>query len=286
VIMHRKMRIELDRGYELWFDILDSPIANLWLDRMMMRHLWPLDDPRRFYGFNTKQHEEQIAHDEILQCIDIINRYQPIITKKFTSVHDQDMLNYLHHIFETYHGLLDQQNTHWWHNAPDVVRRALAQLNISVHRCESLRYRRPRIVCTWFGMPKTQKLDLELINNYGTLNIDFGGVYLNYVEIGKTLSDLASDKDSYISDAAFRPFDHYSADFVIYFYDDNQLRLLDQIDDYYQQHRDFFQGRGIMHSRDARALPLKFKVAQLVNIDPNITYQIQQQQMIKTIDIL
>lgn len=284
--MNQQMLIRLQHGYELWFDIIDSPIAQLWLERMMIRHSWPLDDPRRFYGFNDPATEKQIAQAEIQQCIQVINAFQPIIKRSFTSVYDQDFLNYLHHVFERYHGLLDQQNTDWWHNAPVVVQKALSNLNIAVHRCESLRAHRPRIVCTWFGMPKTQSLTLDLIRDNGRLNIDFGGVYLNYVEIGKTLLDLATDNDSYISDDGFRPFDHYSADFVVYFYRDDQQSAIDRVTKYYDQHRDFFQSRNIMSSQDPRALPLKFKVAQLRNPNDIVIDNIRLQQHIQSIEIL
>lgn len=284
--MNQKMLIKLQQGYELWFDIIDSPIAQLWVERMMIRHAWPLDDPARFYGFNNLAIEEQIARREIQQCIQIINTFEWIVTKPFTSVRDQDFLNYLHHIFEGYHGLLDQQNTDWWNRAPVAVQKALSRLNIAVHRCESLRSHRPRFVCTWFGMPKTESLTLDQIRNHGCLNIDFGGVYLNYVEIGKTLLDLATDNDHYISDDAFRPFNHYSADFVVYFYHDDQQSAVRRVNEYYDQHRDFFRSQNIASSQDPRALPLKFKVAQLINIDDDIMDNVRQQQLIKTIEIL
>lgn len=267
------------------FDLEDSPIADLWLERMSHRQNWPLDDARRFYGFNSAQQEQALAKDMILQCVKTINQHDPVVTRPFTSVQDQDYLNYLHHIFEVYHGLLDQQNTEWWLRAPLAVQQALAQLNIAVHRCESLRSARPRFVCTWFGMPKTQKLDPSVMMQHGGLNIDFGGVYLNYVEIGKTLLDLATDNDQYIDDSAFKPFDHYSADFAVYFFQDDQALGMQKIHDYLQRNREFFSARGITGIHDHRAMPLKFKVAQLRSWPSDIIQQIQIQQMIKSIEI-
>lgn len=251
---------------ELTFELTDSPVTDLWLERMSMRHQWPLDDPARFYGFGSSQEEQDRALNMIWECISVINNYQPIIDRTIESVNDQDTLNYLHHIFEVYHGLLDSQNTDWWLAAPKSVQHALAQLNIAVHRCESVKFDKPRFVCTWFGMPKTKRLTQDLFEQCGTLDLDFGGVYLNYVEIGKTFLDLATDNDQYIADEAFKPFEHYSADFVVYLFDKDPAfsqYMQNLISRYYENNKSFFQQRGINGVDDYRVQPLKFKVAQL-----------------------
>lgn len=252
-------------SHALKFRILDTPVANLWLDKMTQRDQWPLDDPQRFYNFGSYDHEKQKAAEMIKSCIYTINQYQPIIEREFTSVDDQDLMNYLHNIFERYHGMLDHQTGEFWEHASESVRRALADLNIAVHRCESVGGL-PRVVCTWFGQPKTSKLPIELQEKYGQMGCDFGGVYLNYVEIGKTARDLAHDNDQYIADDMFKPFDFYSSDFVVTFFQKTPAEMdpvLVSIDNYFLQHRDFFESRGITSSRDTRMLPLRFKVAQL-----------------------
>lgn len=257
----------------LTFRIEQSPIARLWTERMLERTQWPLDDPKRFYGFNSPQQEEERAKSALLECIQLINDYDYIIQRRFTSVFDQDFLNYLHHVFEVYHGLLDQQDHDWFLSAPGHVQQALGNLNVAVHRCESLRHNKPRFVCTWFGQPKEKTLPDNLMLEHGTLNIEFGGVYLNYVEIGKTLFELATDNDNYIAANAFKPFKHYSSDFVAYFYDTNTLELskdLNLIDRYYRQHREFFQSQGLDNINSVKARPLKFKVAQLDYTDRNL----------------
>ena len=251
---------------ELTFDLINSPVTDLWLERMSMRQQWPLDDPTRFYGFGSAQEEQDRALNMIQECISTINSYQPIIERTITSVNDQDTLNYLHHIFEVYHGLLDRQDNNWWLTAPKSVQHALAQLNIAVHRCESAKFDKPRFVCTWFGMPKTKRLTQDLFEQYGTSDVDFGGVYLNYVEIGKTFLDLATDNDQYIADEAFKPFEHYSADFVVYLFDRDPASsqyIQNLISGYYENNKSFFQQRGISGVDDYRVQPLKFKVAQL-----------------------
>jgi len=260
--------------YELRFRIKNTPISVLWMERMLQRTAWPLDHPDRFYGFRSQSEEVQRAQTMIEQCIETINGYKPIVERRFEPT--QDCLNYLHNIFERYHGLLDQQNTEFWHSAPEPVRRALAELNLAVHRYESSsRTNHPRIVCTWFGMPKTHKLDPTLQHTYGSSEIKFGTVYLNYCEIGKTVEDLAQDNDKYIGDDAFRPFSHYSADFNIAFYDYNLAACYGQVQRYIDQHQDFFVAHGIKSVYNVKAQPLRFPVAE-IEYDGNRNHLLSQ----------
>ena len=286
-----KITIGETQNTELEFELIKSPITDLWVEKMRQRHPYVLDDPRRFYGFDDPAHELKRAETMIQDCIDTINDYQHIIKRQFAGAQDQDTLNYLHHIFEVYHGLLDQQTTDWWNAAPEAVRRALADLNIAVHRCESAtRLNRPRMVCTWFGLPKDQVLSQALMLEHGTLITDFGGVYLNYVEIGKTVKDLATDNDQYIHDDAFKPFEHYSADFVVYFFNTDQTEVqqdLASMSAYIKEHRDFFDKKGITSVDDPRANPLKFKVAQLRYQDSQeVIDLVRANQFVKQVEII
>jgi len=279
------MIITLNQGLELIFDIFSDEISLAWLERMRNRFSWPLDDPRRFYGFGSLEEQQLDAERRLLADIDIINSYQHIIDRDWTNIYDQDLLNYLHNVFERYHGLLDQQNTDWWISAPDSVKQALARLNIDVHRAESIGAgANPRFVCTWYGQPKEKRFTLDQITNCGRLQTDWGGVYVNYVEIGKTLEDLSHDNDQYISDDAFRPFLHYSSDFVVRFYD--QQSDLDSIAKYFSQHREFFLSRGIDSPTHHLALPYRFKVGEIrCNDRDHLLGMISQQQQITEIII-
>ena len=283
------MYIELGKNLTLQFRLLDSPLTELWLERMSQRNQYPLDHPDRFYGFDSLDTEEARATKMIVDCIDTINTYQHVITKPFTSIHDQDCLNYLHNIFEKYHGLLDKQNTDYWINAPDTVKKALAELNLAVHRCESVHKRsNPRFVCTWFGLPKTKRLPVGIIEKYGTLESTFGTVYINYVEIGKTLADLAHDNDNYIADDAFKPFDFYSADFIVRFNtssDQQTSKKLVEMEKYFNEHNDFFQSRGYNTFTHEKLLPYHLPVAELVETMPQeqLLKEIQKQQYINKV---
>jgi hypothetical protein len=268
----------------LEFQLLDSPFTELWTERMNSRGQYPLDHPDRFYGFNSQEEEARRAEYYICSCIETINNYQSIIDRPFTNYQDQDCLNYLHNIFERYHGQLDQQNTEFWNQAPDEVRQALANLNLAVHRCESIyRGARPRFVCTWYGMPKTLHLPQEHMLKYGTLSTLFGTVYLNYCEIGKTLEDLTVDRDNYIGDNMFKPYDFYSADFVVKFWDDTTQEVqnkLQSMQQYYNTHQEFFAKQGYNNFNNPKLLPLRFPVAQLVETMPReqLLEEIKQRQ--------
>jgi hypothetical protein len=257
------------------FQIRNTPIAELWAERMHKRHSWPLDHPDRFYGFGTTEQEKDNAQKYILHCIKVINDHELLILRPFEWT--QDCLNYLHNVFEIHHGLLDQQTSSYWLSAPNSVRRALAELNLAVHRCETaMQPPVPRFVCTWYGMPKTQQLDLDLQRKYGESQIKFGTVYLNYCEIGKTVEDLEQDNDTYIADEAFRPFSHYSADFNVQF-NEQDLRQKDQrIQHYIDQHQEFFLAKNITSVYNVQAQPLRFPVADLI-------YSGNQQQLINEI---
>jgi hypothetical protein len=276
----------------LQFQVLDNPIARLWVDCMSLRNQWPLDDPKRFYGFNSQEDEECIALKKIQECVQGINSWQPMIDRSLITVHDQDTLNYLHNIFEQWHGLLDQHPVHPDYGPiPDAVRQHLANLNVNVHRCESVaRGNRPRFVCTWFGMPKTNSLPVELMKEYGTLNPKFGTVCLNYVEIGKTLEDLTQDCDNYIGDDAFKPFNYYSADFNVRMHEETVSYTADKLQrmqQYYNNHLEFFHDRGYTLFQDPRLLPLRFPVAELIETMPQnqLLEQIEQHQMITNITL-
>ena len=260
--MPQHLLIHLSQGLTLQFKIRPTPLAELWVERMQARGSYPLDHPDRFYGFGSQLEERIRAEIMIEQCITTINQHTPIIKREFDW--SQDCLNYLHNIFERYHGLLDQQTSEYWQQAPDQVKQALAELNLAVHRCETvLEGTKPRFVCTWFGMPKTKKLDPAQLAQWGETQIQFGTVYLNYCEIGKTVEDLAHDNDEYIGEDAFRPFGHYSADFHVAFFNHDLSFKEPGMQQYIDRHQDFFLAHGITSVYNAIAQPLRFPVADL-----------------------
>jgi hypothetical protein len=281
--MSKYLVIQLGQSGDLTLKFLlrQTELVTLWLERMNLRHNWALDHRDRFYNCNSGNKDIELAVTSIKQCISTINSFEKIIDREFEFT--QDHLNYLHHIFEVYHGLLDQQTHDFWIKAPDGVKRALAELNIAVHRCESVnRGQHPRFVCTWFGMPKTKQLNETIKKKYGESSIKFGSVYLNYCEIGKTLEDLTIDDDKYISDDAFKPFGHYSADFNVQFGDRDLGNMFQPIQRYIEQHMDFFLAQGITSVYNVHAKPLRFPIADLefVGSKTALLDQISQRQWV------
>ena len=283
---HLIIRLGQDGTLELKFQIRDTPIAELWTERMQARGHYPLDHPDRFYGFGTLEQEQLRAVEYIQSCIATINAHEPLVHRPFE--YTQDCLNYLHNIFEQHHGLLDQQSSDYWSCAPESARKALAELNLAVHRCESVAVStNPRFVCTWYGMPKTHRLAVDLQEQHTESQIQFGTVYLNYCEIGKTAEDLANDNDKYISDDAFRPFDHYSADFNVQFRDQDLTDRYGKVQRYIDQHRDFFIARGITNVYNTQARPIRLPVADLVDNSnqEQLLAQIAQRQWVQQVTI-
>ena len=236
----------------LKYKIRNTNIAQKWASKVATCiENYNIDQPNRFYGFDDYIGEKTKAIEAINRCCEIIDEYSPIIKRRVNQNIDQDTLNFLHHIFEVYHGLLGQPHD-FYIGAPEYVQKALAQLNIEVHRCESFvegsgRKIMPRHIVTWFGMNRNDKLEPEDYNHF-TDYYESGTIYLLYVEIGKTLEDLATDNDQYIGEDAYKPFVHYTADFVVRFFGTsketwkaNRIKMKQ----YYEKNKDFFDSKGL-----------------------------------------
>lgn len=261
---------------EIKYRLRDTPIARKWTERVLaaQQQGYSIDNPSRFYGFGTLQEQVQHALDSINHTVDQLNQWIPI-NYRLQSVDDQDTLNQLHHVFETEHGLLDQKDTD-----PDY-KQALCNLNLLVHRCESVaRGARPRHVITYFGLPKTQVLVPEDYQYFDT-KVNFGTVYINYVEIGKTLFDLMMDNDAYIKPEAFQPFCHYSADFVVRFWNDDNDDLYTHLENYYSKHHDFFESIGYTWENLSRSIG-SIPVAD-IEFAGNILHELETRQFVKAV---
>lgn len=268
------------------------PVAYRWLERLSTAHHlgYPIDEDKRFYGFNNREQEIKIALQRINQDIDDINAYQPIIDRKMHDVKDQDTLNYLHHIFEEYHGQLDQQNHRFWLKAPDSAKKALARLNIDVHRCESVADGiAKKFLVTYYGLPKDtvfKDIDYQYITNTN----QFGQLSILYAEIGKTLSDMYRDQDDYIGlNDMLLPYTHCSADFRVDFYERDQDQAdieAEEVWKYYLQHQEMFLKFGCKY-RDPKHQPGKIPVADMIyESKSQVINNITPRQMIKSVEIL
>ena len=278
--------IEYNNKFTLRYRLRDNAFVPRWVGRVLLaQQNYSIDDPDRFYGFGSIEQQQQESIKWINQCVDIINNYDNIIDRKLTSVADQDTLNYLHNIFEKYHGMLATQTHDFWNQAPKEVRTALANLNVLVHRCESVaKGAEPRHVVTYYGLPKTKTLTREDYNLFEP-QAKFGTVYLNYVEIGKTLEDLAIDDDKYIGDDAFKPWHYYSADFNVKFWQDDSLLITElnaKIKQYYQDNQEFFESRGYKWG-DYRLARGGLPLADLVDAPEDLLEQLESNQQVSRV---
>jgi hypothetical protein len=277
----------------LRYQIHNTNIAQKWAAKLAycIDSSISIDDPKRFYGFNSYEEEKSKAITAINNCIDTINDYSPnFVQRKIYENIDQDTLNYLHHIFEVYHGLLNEPHD-FFKNAPPAVQKALGQLNVEVHRCEGLadnseRKQLPTQMVTYYKLEKSDMLDLDDYQHF-TDFFEFGTVYLLYTEIGKTLQDLALDDDHYIDDLAYRPFRHYSSDFVIRFYQTStetwkKMRMLYK--KHYDQNKEFYLKRGYNYSHPYNR-PGNIPLAKLLPYHGDLISDLKNRQMVQHIAI-
>ena len=237
-----------NQSMDLVFDVLDIPIAQRWLDqvRMFCALGSPFDDRERFYNFPHTRFTREYCVQHLNNLVNILRPWVSELENLDCSEPDQDILNRLHHVFELYHGLYDsQQNNELFTRMPAIAQTAVAELNIWIHRIETLG-QDPRFVVTWHTKPTRLPLthdDFKLM----TIEENWGDLRLNYCEIGKTLECLWQDNDSYISPDAFRPMQHFSLDFVVKFGQHNKLYYQNRarnIWQYFERNQKFFHELG------------------------------------------
>lgn len=206
-----------------------------------------LDDPERMYGFTESKYTVEYCIDTINGFVDTINAYQPVCERHIDYNYTQDDLNYLHNIFERYHGLYDaQQGNDFYKNAPKDVQYALGQLNIYIHRLESIGSY-ARFVCTFSsdGRPRIPFAPSDY--KHFTVQEVWGGLYINYCEIGKTLVDMYRDDDKHIGNEAFIPQRYFKSDFNVKFThhtSEEYAELEQNVIQYYEKHLDKFVALG------------------------------------------
>ena len=236
------------------FKISQTDVAQRWaalLDQSIQKY--NIDDPRRMYGFADEAVEKINAINAINNCIDTINNYSPgFIKRRVDESIDQDTLNYLHHIFEVYHGMLNEPHD-FYKSAPINVQRALGRLNLEVHRCEvfsegTVRKMLPTHLVTYYDLPRGPEIRTLEIEDYEHFTdfYEFGTIYLLYVEIGKTLQDLSMDDDHHISAEAYKPFIHYASDFVIRYFQsspESWIAFRKHFKKHYDGNKEFYDAR-------------------------------------------
>jgi len=275
--------------YDLKFKLKDIDIAQRWLKHLnlFIEAGQPWDDAERFYNFPNTQFAKPVVVERLKKLIDTIKNYAPDIINRDIKDITGDDLNYLHHVFEKYHGLYDTQNTNnFFTNAPKEVQDALGNLNIWIHRYETLGGM-PRFVATWKYKPyreEIQNQDFKLFK----LKEQWGDLMLNYCEIGKTLFDFWHDNDQYVSAEAFKPLKHFCFDFTVRFtnHNDQEYQTMEQqIWQYFNQHKNFFEGLGYT-AHDPQLSLGWISIGELVyNNKQQVIEQIAKHQKLKSISM-
>lgn len=250
----------------------------------------PWDDSQRFYNFSNDRYGHKETLLRIKQLIGIISDYAPdIVQREIGESLSQDDLNYLHHIFEIYHGLYDQQHCNqFFMNAPQEVQEALGDLNIWIHRYETLGSM-ARFVATWKYKPYRDNMLPEDFEHF-SLYEQWGDLRLNYCEIGKTLYDMWHDNDHHMGADAFVPHSHYCFDFTVRFSElsDSDIQSIEKsIWQYYDVNQKYFQDRGF--SKYDKRLSLGGITIGKLDISRGKQYifdQISQHQTLKQIKIV
>ena len=276
---------------DLTFKIQNHRVADVWVKLVdIALKKYTIDDPSRFIGLHEKEKQIDVALAKINKSIDTINNFKPIIDRRPENIHDQDTLNYLHHIFEVYHGLLNDQSNEFWAQAPEEVHRALADLNINVHECEAVgrsTTKNPTHYVTWYQMPKLAKL---IDSDYSLLKFGrkFGTLNMLYAEVGKTCLDLSIDNDNYIFDTAFQPFKHISADFFVDYFTEPAEEVaakLANLKNYYDTHQQFFINKNLPWGHN-HLKPGFIPLANLVDAPNNVVELLTTRQYVKSIKLI
>jgi hypothetical protein len=231
---------------DLKFRLHNHSLAQRWAAKVVeASQFCEIDDKDRFYHFPKSKWTTDHIVTRLNETIALINEQLPLIERTVTDINDQDTLNYLHHVFEERHGLLDEWKTNPRIQATfaihPLMRNWLSDLNNLIHRAENQmqgKPPRPSFVATWYAMPKNELLedsDYELF----TRQYKFGEIYVNYCDVGKQLENLYRDNDAYINEDAFVPHKHFSADCAVLFYDtpaDEAASIVASCWDYFNKH--------------------------------------------------
>jgi hypothetical protein len=246
--------------YDLEFDLIDSSFLLKWVDRYLLakQRQDNISEPWAFYNLNNDWSESatvDFLNYHINQCNNLVPR---LFSQTLSDINDQDTLNYIHSVFELHHGKLDEWQTNSLFIENPKLREHLSFINQTVHRCESLgKIKKIRIV--YFDLPKTEKFsdsDYKLFTD----QIEFGGLYTLYADVGKNLESLATDNDDHHHD--FVPNLHYSVDCVVKFVDNDGIENQKLYNNFLVENWDYFRSKGYVKN-DPRLTTGAIQIAQL-----------------------
>ena len=207
-----KFVLTLINDLNLVFDINDTSIAQRWANEI--KQDYPLYETTRFKSWPNDGKDIEYYKANLTKQIEIVNNYSHMIDN--TDIKSQTDLNYLHKFFEDLRGPVTI-GTEFFNTAPKHVQAAIEMFNVLIHECEHVirNSNYPELVVTYNDRPRYSLSENDY--EHFTFKWEFGSVYINYCEVGKTLLDIFKDQDTHIGDANVRPLEFYSADFTIKF---------------------------------------------------------------------
>lgn len=234
--------------FTLKFDTVEANIGYKWLqavNNVLNYDGDPIREADRFYNFPSHNWTESRIVDILNDCIAKINNYKQFIDITAQVGGDHNHHNQLHKYFELMRGF-HSQPTDFFKNAPHDIQMTINLYNNSIHRLEnhleSQGKSLPRIVIT-FKKGTRYKLADEDFDNFKTYP-EFGTIYLDYCEVGKTLLNVFHDSDSVIGDKSILPQRYYAADMCIKFYNGTGEKLLAGFDEWWVKNEQYLNDLG------------------------------------------
>lgn len=250
---------------KLNWTLYNTILCKRWAEKLayMSKHS-PIDDPRRFYGLPATTAFE--LYTKIIDAIYLLKNLNQDLTEyivKFEEI-DQNWLNILHDKFANMHGRDNDEKSKFMEQ--DLID-AWNLLHINLHRLEAKiegRSEGKRIVGTW-------RYQGDVMENFSIYDYDhftpysnFGDVFLNYREVGKTPYEVFLSNDQLSLDVCV-PSQHWCADFKIIFTHIDQRNpsfKLDEFNQWYENNFAFFSKNYLFYPNDKRvglgAYPLAF----------------------------
>jgi len=198
------MRIHFDNGKTLDIEPYGDTFSQRWYNEVKSQkdNLW---EKHRLYNLNDEWTIDKIF-SAIREQLHVVWVWDPHFNWEM-----KDDMNFMHVYFENMIGIdkiVSEERSEYYESAPQKVKDAICELNVLVHRLESLK--KTRLVCTFRPhnryMLKTNRFNFRQVP---------GNVCINYCQVGKPPYDVYHDQDHHISEENISPQVTWSADFNI-----------------------------------------------------------------------
>ena len=267
-----KLFSQENSSIELIYNITQAPIGERFLKALQESLQLPCH--KRFHNFPGSLEDEEWISTEIQKILLAVNEYKPGTTKlRVKDKLSQDDLNELHHFFEVYHGSINSISP-FFNAAPPHIQSGLGRINLLIHQYEDYLLNQSYIekgeaplakIFLNFEDRKRFPLEEQDYQEF-TLKVDFGGWYLDYCEVGKSIWDLYIDQDEHIGDENIRPLRYYSADSFLLFSPGNSDKRVQQYQSefshWWDQNKEYLSALGFQKNDSKNAIG-SIKLAQL-----------------------